>query len=315
MARDPAHRALISTAGAGRTEDMIHLSSRARAALYGLALFLGLPVELCADPLLGAIRGIERDLNARVGFYMHDLHTAEVVAYAQDDRFALNSTFKVLACGALLHRVERGAVRLTDTVRLQDVQVVDYSPAIIAHRRAGQSEVTLGEACGMMLSVSDNTAANIVLRAIGGPEGLTTYLRSIGDPVTRLDRWETALNSAVPGDLRDTTTPRAIAHSVRRLILEDTLAPASRAILRAWLADHRVADALFRAALPSTWSIEDRTGAGGHGSRSIVAVLYPPDRQPIVASLFITETQADFDARNAAVARIGAALVAHVTRE
>ncbi len=167
----------------------------------------------------------------------------------------------------------------------------------------------------MMLSVSDNTAANIVLSALGGPNALTAFLRSTGDQITRLDRWETALNASVPGDLRDTTTPRAMAHTVQRLVLGNVLAPASRATLRAWLADHRVADALFRAALPSGWSIDDRSGAGGYGSRSIVAVLYPPDRKPIIASLFMTETKADFASRNAAAARVGRAIVEHVEQD
>jgi beta-lactamase class A/beta-lactamase class A CARB-5 len=246
---------------------------------------------------------------------MHDMQSNDVIAYAADERFPMNSTFKLLACGALLSRVENAETDLTNTIRLQDVEIVDYSPAIENHIRAGHVEVSFGDTCSMMLSVSDNTAANIVLSEVGGPEGLTTFLRSIGDQVTRLDRWEIALNEAVPGDLRDTTMPRAIAGSVQNLILGDALLPTSRATLREWLSDHRVADALFRAALPPNWSIDDRTGAGGFGSRSIVAVIYPPDREPIVVAFFMTETEADFESRNAAAALVGEAIVAYVANE
>ncbi|WP_157946922.1 class A beta-lactamase [Thalassobius sp. I31.1] len=300
---------------AATIDTMFKLSKQVRIIASGLVLGLCSPIGAYAEPIIDAIRSIERDLGARVGFYMHDTQTGEVIAYAEDDRFPLNSTFKLLACGALLNRVDNREANLTDKVRLRDFEFVDYSPALEAHSRAGNLEVSLGTACGMMLSVSDNTAANIVLSAIGGPEGLTDYLRSIGDQVTRLDRWETELNMAVPGDPRDTTTPRAIAQSAQDLILGDALEPASQATLRAWLADHRVADALFRAALPPSWSIDDRTGAGGFGSRSIVAVIYPPNREPIIASLFMTQTNADFDSRNTAAARVGAALVEHITEE
>ncbi|HHB81808.1 MAG TPA: class A beta-lactamase [Aliiroseovarius sp.] len=293
---------------------MFDLSKQTRNIATAFCLALYLPISARAEPVVDAIHSIERDLEARVGFYMHDMQTGAEITYAADDRFPLNSTFKLLACAALLKRVENGAASMTDTVRLQDVETVAYSPAIEAHGRAGGRTVSLGTACAMMLSVSDNTAANIVLSALGGPQALTAFLRSIGDEVTRLDRWETDLNAAVPGDARDTTTPRAIAQIVQKLILGNVLDSTSRAVLHAWLADHRVADALFRAALPSTWSIEDRTGAGGYGSRSIVAVIYPPDRAPIVAALFITETEADIAARNAAAARVGAAIVEYASR-
>ncbi|MBB5517186.1 beta-lactamase class A/beta-lactamase class A CARB-5 [Rubricella aquisinus] len=268
------------------------------------------PLAAHAEPVRDAIHRIERDLGARVGFYMRDVESGEVITHAADDRFPLNSTFKLLACGAALHSVTKGDARLTDTVQLDEIEIVSYSPAVQAHMAVGNGTLSLDDACRMTLSVSDNTAANVVLSKIGGPAGLTAYLRSIGDAVTRLDRMEPDLNAARPGDPRDTTTPRAIANSVEHLLLGEGLPAPSRAILRGWLAQHSVADDLFRAALPPDWAIEDRTGAGGYGSRSIVAVLYPPQRQPIIAALFITETDASFPRRNAAIAEVGAAIVA-----
>lgn len=288
---------------------------RLKCVIIAVYLAIFSPTSAIAGSILDVIHSIEHNLGARVGFYMHDLQTGEVIAYAEEDRFPLNSTFKLLACGALLSRVEDGDAHLTDAVRLEGVDIVDYSPAINDHIQASHAYVSLDAACAMMLSVSDNTAANIILAELGGPEGLTTFLQSTGDHITRLDRWETELNQAVPGDPRDTTTARAMAHSVENLLLGDTLSSASRATLREWLSHHSVADALFRFALPSTWSIDDRTGAGGYGSRSIVAVFYPPDREPIVAALFMTETDASFADRNAAAATVGEAIVSHIGNE
>lgn len=288
---------------------------RRTACGVGFALASGLATVTVAwsEPVLDAVRGIEQELSARVGFYMHDLHSGDVIGYNETDRFPLNSTFKLLACAALLHRVDLGQSDLTDTVPLRDIELVSYSPAIEAHIQAGSNEVSFGEACQMMLSVSDNTAANIVLAEIGGPEGLTNFQRSIGDPDTRLDRWETDLNEARPGDPRDTTTPQAMARSVQQILVGNVLSPASRTALRHWLSAHKLGDDLFRATLPPNWKIEDRTGAGGYGSRSIVAVFYPPARQPIIATLFMTETTASFANRNAAAARVGTAIISHAT--
>jgi beta-lactamase class A/beta-lactamase class A CARB-5 len=265
-----------------------------------------------ADPVLDALQSIEEELDARVGFFGRDLNTEETLAYGADYRFPLNSVFKLFACGALLLEVDKGASRLTDSVDVRDYPLVSYSPAVEKSVSAGHFEMTLGDACSMMLSVSDNTAANIVLAEIGGPEGFTAFMRSIGDDVTRLDRWEPELNEALPGDPRDTTTPHAIADSLETLLLGDVLSVASRAILREWLSRHSVADDLFRAALPPSWSIEDRTGAGGYGSRAIIAIIYPPERKPVIAALFMRDTTANFARRNAAAARVAAAIVKSV---
>jgi beta-lactamase class A/beta-lactamase class A CARB-5 len=268
-----------------------------------------------ADAVLTAVTAVERDLNARVGFYLHDLQGGGHRAYNADLRFALNSTFKLFACAALLSQVEAGVSRLSQTVDLRDLKRVTYSPAVDASIAAGRFEVSLDVLCRMMLSVSDNTAANAVLAEIGGPEGFTAFMRSIGDDITRLDRWETALNEAAPDDPRDTTTPRAIATSLERLLLGDALTQESKDALQDWLSGHVVAAALFRASLPPDWRIADRTGAGGYGSRGMVAVMYPPGRQPIVAVFFIRDTEASMDERNAAAAEIAHAIVEEALTE
>lgn len=265
-----------------------------------------------AHPVLAAVREAEQDLSARLGFFMHDLQSGITYAHEADTRFPLNSTFKLFACAALLSRVEEGTIDLEKSIDLRDVPIETWSPAVQSLLDAGHSSASLAELCTMMLAVSDNTAANLVLAEIGGPAGFTRFMRSVGDDVTRLDRWEPELNEGLPGDARDTTTPRAIGLSLEKLLLGQALQDASRDVLRQWLAGHSVADDLFRAALPGTWSIADRTGAGGHGTRGIVAVLYPPDREPIVATLFMRDANVSIDERNAAIARVGKAIVKSV---
>ena len=265
--------------------------------------------QAAAETIESALIDIEQELKASVGFYLHDLHSDETVEYAADLRFPMNSTFKLFACGALLARVDAGESNLHDTVALDGLALVPWSPAMEKWMTSGNSRVSFATLCRMMLSVSDNTAANLVLKEIGGPKGFTAFMRRLGDRVTRLDRWETALNEGKPGDYRDTTTPRAMAQSLRRLLLGDSLSLASRQTLKNWLSEHQMAANLFRASLPESWAIEDRTGAGQFGTRGIVAVMYPPDRAPIVATLFMRDAQARIKQRDVAIARVGKAIV------
>lgn len=263
------------------------------------------------NPLLRAVVDIEARLHARVGVAVQEVGGTRQWHYRADERFPMSSTFKTLACAALLQRVDRGEEDLSRRVVLQEPELVSYSP--VTETRTGGDGMSLAELCDATLTVSDNSAGNKVLQAIGGPAGLTAFMRSIGDEVTRLDRWETELNEGVPDDIRDTTSPAAMARAMESLVLGDTLSPASRRQLAEWLRNDRVADALFRASLPAGWMIADKTGAGGFGSRSIAAVIWPPAGGPLVATVYITETEASFDERNAAIAEIGAAIVTEMT--
>lgn len=254
---------------------------------------------------------IERRLGARVGLAVYDTGRNIEWLHRADERFPLTSTFKALACGAMLHKVDAGQIELDSTVRITQSDLLPYAP--VMEKLVGQ-EVSLAATCSAALRLSDNVAGNKILERIGGPEGLTGYLRSIGDAATRLDRPEPELNEAIPGDSRDTTTPQAIAHSLRRLVLGDALSPSSRSQLTEWLVSDEVGGPLLRAGLPANWRIGDRTGAGGHGSRGVVAVIWPPGRAPIIAAVYVTDTDATMDQRNQAIAELGVALTADVTK-
>lgn len=262
-----------------------------------------------ADPLLEAVKAVEQRLDARMGVALYDTATGETWDYQGDNRFPMTSTFKTLACAALLAKTDSGAADLDQRVTFGKDDLVTYSP--VTETRTGEPGMTLGELCEATMATSDNTAANLVLNAIGGPSSVTGFVRGLGDTITRLDRAETTLNEATPGDPRDTTTPNAMVNNLRKLVLGDTLSDSSRDTLISWLRGNRVSDNLLRAAVPQDWKIGDRSGAGGYGSRSITAVLWPPNRKPLVLAIYITETGATFDERNSAIADIGRAVVKH----
>ena len=284
-----------------------------RAAVVCLGLTAA-SLATAGTPLVSTAQEIESRLNARVGIAVLDQETGRAWRHHADQRFPLASTFKVLACGALLHKVDAGDDRLDRMIHYGEADLVTYSPATGEHVDTG---MTLGALCEAAITLSDNTAANLVLDAIDaidGPAGLTRFLRGSGDNVTRLDRREPALNEATPGDPRDTTTPDAILETLRELLFGDTLTEPSRRQLLQWMKDDQVADALLRAGIPDDWTIGDKTGSGGHGSRAIIAVMWPPQRGPILAAIYITETDATLEQRNAAIADIGRALAAAMAR-
>lgn len=274
-----------------------------------------LPPMASAGESVGLVTTLERvatELDARVGFAAYDMESGQRWEFRANERFAMTSTFKTLACAALLHRVDTGTERLDRKVHISEADLVTHSP--VTGTLAGRRAMTLSELCEATLTRSDNTAANLILRALGGPSEITAFARSLGDKVTRLDRWETGLNEAVPDDRRDTTTPKAMVGNLRKLLLGDALSPESRDQLRDWLEGNRVADGLFRAVVPDDWVVADRTGAGGYGSRSITALIWPPERQPVIVALYITQTEASFPERDEAIAVIGEAIVTEIRR-
>ena len=191
-------------------------------------------------------------------------------------------------------------------MKIRKEDLVSYSP--VTEKKVGSGGMTYLELCDAAITISDNAAANLVLEAVGGPQGLTDYLRGIGDTITRLDRTEPALNEGQAGDSRDTTTPAAAVATLQKLVLGNALSPAARDQLTGWLLDNQVGKATLRAGLPEEWPVADKTGAGGNGSRNNIGVIWPDDRQPVVIAVYITQTDASFDDRNKAIADIGAAL-------
>ncbi len=245
---------------------------------------------------------IEAAADGRLGVSVLDTATGATAGYRAAERFPICSTFKVLAAGAILSRVDAGAERLSRRVFFTAADLVANSPITQTHVQSG---MTLAELCAAAVDYSDNTAGNMLLAQIGGPAGLTAFARSIEDPETRLDRTETTLNEALAGDPRDTTTPEAMRADLAALALGPVLSPASRQHLVAWLTSNTTGGSRLRRGFPAEWRVGDKTGTGDNGSANDIAVAWPPNRAPVLVAVYLTGTPVSPDRRNQAIADVG----------
>ena len=247
---------------------------------------------------------IEAREGGRLGVFVVDTGTGATIEHRADERFPMCSTFKLLAAAAALKRVDEGAERLDRKIAYGPSDLLEYAP--IAKTHVADGGMTVADLCAAAIDWSDNTAGNLVLQSIGGPEGFTQFARSLGDNVTRLDRNEPTLNESLPGDERDTTSPRAMAGTMQKVLAGDALSDASRSQLQMWLIGDKVGDKRLRAGLPPSWRIGDKTGTGDRGSTNAVAIIWPPGRAPLIATVYYTGSSASVDARNAVHKEIGA---------
>jgi beta-lactamase class A len=245
---------------------------------------------------------LEGRSGGRLGVAALDLGSGQRIGHRGDERFAMCSTFKFLAVAFVLGRVDRGEERLDRRITFSEQDLVAYSPVTKDH--AGGRGLTIEELCDAAITVSDNTAGNLLLAGFGGPVALTAYVRSLGDSVTRLDRIETDLNEATPGDPRDTTTPSAMLDNIRRIVLGDQLSARSREQLTAWLVASKTGASRLRAGLPKHWRVGDKTGTGEHGATNDIAVAWPPDRGPLILSAYYAESTAPIEKRSAVLADV-----------
>ena len=256
------------------------------------------------------LAGIERTAQGRLGVAMLDTGSGLALGWRQDERFAMASTFKAVLAGWMLALVDQGRERLDARVHYAKADVVAYSP--VSGARAGDGGgLTVGELCAATVSLSDNTAANVLLARHGGPAAFTAFVRSLGDQVTRLDRTEPALNEAAVGDPRDSTTPQAMLQTLQKLVLGDALTPTSRAWLQRWLVETSTGDKRLRAGVPG-WKVGDKTGtASDSGTANDIAVLWPPGGgAPVVVTCYLTRSKASPEQRDAAIAQVARAVVA-----
>jgi len=265
------------------------------------------------DPLMNAIHEAEKNLPSRIGVAIIDTQQSTLWSYRSNERFPTNSTRKVFLCASLLSKVDQGSLHITDTVKLSQDDLVTYSP--VSYAWVGGPAVSLGDLCRATVSDSDNTASNKVLQLIGGADLATGYLRSIGDSMTRVDRMQPDADANDVGDERDTTTPLAAASSLEQLILGKALTPSSMKKLRTWMKNDHVGADFLRKIIPKDWAIVDKTGTGSQGSRSVIAVLYPPLRKPIVIAFYMTETAANPAQANSAIIHIGNIFVDAIRNE
>jgi beta-lactamase class A len=213
------------------------------------------------------------------------------------------STFKFLLAACILKQVDAGKEDLSRRIPYGKKDLLEYAPITTAHVKDGA--MTVGDLCASATAVSDNTAANLLLAQIGGPSGLTDFIRSLGNQVTRLDRTEPDLNTALVGDPRDTTSPAAMVTSMRKLLLGNALSAQSREQLTTWLERCRTGTDRLRAGIPKNWRWGDKTGTGDNGATGDIGIFWPPNKRPILIAAYVAEGTAAREAREKAIAAVG----------
>jgi beta-lactamase class A len=290
--------------------------SHRRAFLAGLtALLAPLPARaanaVAADRLKSAserIAALETRAGGRLGVFVLDTGSGLSIGHRSDERFPMCSTFKLLTAAAVLARVDAGGEQLDRKIPYGPADLVDGAPVTKAH--VGDGAMSIGDLCAAAIDWSDNTAANLLLTVLGGPAAFTRYVRSLGDELTRLDRNEPTLNTAIAGDERDTTTPSAMVRDMQAVLIGDKLSDASRRQLETWLIGDKVGDKRIRAGLPPSWRVGDKTGTGDHGSTNDIGILWPPNAKPLLVCAYLTGSTASLDQRNATIAAVGRAISA-----
>ncbi|MCM3324201.1 class A beta-lactamase [Cytobacillus kochii] len=244
------------------------------------------------DVSSGKFAQLEEKYGAKLGVYAIDTGNEETVAYQEDERFAYASTFKALAGAVLL---KENPISILDEKRMYTKEdLVTYSPITEKYVDEG---MTLREIAKAAMQYSDNTAGNLLFAELGGPGQLEKALRAIGDDVTEMDRLETELNEATPGDTRDTSTPKALATNLRMLGLTDELSEEKREIFQEWFKGNTTGDTLIKSGVPTDWIVGDKSGAASYGTRNDIAIVWPPNDEPIVIAILSNkqEKEAEYD--------------------
>ncbi|KAF0813499.1 Beta-lactamase OXY-1 [Andreprevotia sp. IGB-42] len=257
-----------------------------------------------APALLAAL---EKQAGGRLGVCA--IHTADGVqtGYRVDERFPFCSTFKLMLASAVLARSVHATGLLQQRIRYGKRDLVSYSP--ISEKHLGEG-MTVAELCAATIQYSDNAAANLLIQLLGGPAAVTRFARSIGNNTFRLDRRETALNTAIPGDARDTVTPAAMARSVQALALGNALPATQREQLQAWLRGNTTGGKRILAGVPAGWAVGDKTGTGAYGTTNDIGVIWPASGAPIVLAVYYTQHGADAKPKDEVIAEATRIVVA-----
>jgi beta-lactamase class A len=252
---------------------------------------------------------LEQTNGGRLGVAVLDTGSGERSGYRQNERFPMCSTFKFLLVSAILRRADRHEDTLDRTLEVPPGYLLFNSPLTQPH--AGGT-MTIEALCEAALIRSDNTAANLLLETIGGPSGITAFARSIGDNVTRLDRMETALNEALAGDPRDTTSPEAMADDLNSVLLGNVLSRPSCDQLTRWMEANETGLDRLRANLPTGWRVADKTGSNSSHTTNDIAVIWPTAKPPIIITAYITQCAGPETKRAAMLREVGRLVVSSV---
>lgn len=281
----------------------------AASALAAPLLVRAATTTMAAAPSIAAFAAatdfaaLEKACSGRLGVTLLDTGSGRRLGHRQDERFPLCSTFKSVLAATVLKQAERDPALLDQRLPVRAQDILEHAP--VTRRHVGK-DLTVRDLCRATLITSDNTAANLLFAAIGGPPAVTAFLRASGDTITRSDRLEPELNSFAIDDPRDTTTPAAIAATLQRLVLGDALKPASRQQLADWLIDNETGDACLSAGLGKRWRVGDKTGSNGEDARNDIAVLWPVQGgSPWILTAYLQAGAISFEQRAAVLAQVG----------
>jgi beta-lactamase class A len=275
---------------------------------FFITILMLLPLTAFAEDIpmahfVSRIEALEQKEGGRIGIAAVNTANGEHLEYRGDERFAMCSTFKLLLAAAVLSRVDIGKERLDHMVEFNQADILEYAPITKEHLKEGKMSIT--DLSGAAIQYSDNTAANLLLQSIGGPEAFTRYVRSLGDKVTRLDRIEPTLNANLTGDTRDTTTPSAMVDIMQKVLIGNALSSESREQLNAWLIGNTTGDKKLRAGINPAWKIGDKTGSGKNGASNDVAIIWPAGKEPFLVTVYYTGAEISPDQQSEVIAEVG----------
>lgn len=245
------------------------------------------------------LKELEAASGGRLGVSAVNMANHTEIQYRKNERFPFCSTFKVMGVAAILQDSTKNPSLLQKRIHYKQDDLVTYSPITEQHLRDG---MTVAELCEATLTTSDNTAMNLLMKILGGPKALTAFARSIETYSFRLDRWEPDLNTSIPNDPRDTTSPMAMRISLQKLVLGDGLPEYQQKLLLSWLKKNKTGVARIRAGVPKTWLLGDKTGTGEYGTTNDIGIIYPSGCKPIVVTIYFTQGKKDAKPREDVIA-------------
>lgn len=271
----------------------------------GIAAAVGKDDDAIARAFAKGVAELEARHGGRLGVAALDLGDGRSLSHRGGERFAMCSTFKFLLAAAVAARVDAGDERWDRRIPYGEKDLIPWAPVTGREENLGEGSMSVAGLCEAAMIWSDNPAANLLLETIGGPDGLTRHLRAIGDEITRLDRTEPDLNTNLPGDKRDTSTPGAMVRTMEKLLFGKRLSAASEEKLIGWLVANRTGDKRIRAAMDPAWRTGDKTGTGGNGAANDIAVVWPPGRKPFLVAVFYDAPEPTAEERDAVIAAAG----------
>lgn len=246
---------------------------------------------------------LETSSGGRIGLSARNTANNRVIQYRSEERFLFCSTFKALLVASVLKKSMSDPHLLEERIKYdkKDLEASKYSPITEKHLNDGMN---IAQLCEATIQYSDNAAANLLLKKLGGPQAVTNFLRSIGDSKFRLDRWEPELNSAIPEDPRDTSTPNAVEKSLQQVLLGDTLGQSQRELLKTWLKGNTTGDTRIRAGVPTDWTVGDKTGTCSYGTTNDIGIIWPSKNAPIIVAIYFTQKEKDAEPKNDVIASV-----------